>query len=68
MASVAQWVGVLSQQPKGCGFDPSSGHMPGLQGVFKMQLINVSRSKRCFSTLLSLSHPLSLKINKQFLQ
>ena len=28
---VAQLVGALSHTPKGCGFDPQSGHMPRLQ-------------------------------------
>lgn len=44
MAGVVQWVGVLPHQPKSCGFDLVSGHMPGLQDVFKMQLIDVSLS------------------------
>ena len=31
LASVAQLVGALSCKPKGCGFDPQSGHIPRLR-------------------------------------
>ena len=30
LAGVAQWIGVLVCEPKGCRFDYQSGHMPGL--------------------------------------
>ena len=53
-------VGVSACTPKGCGFDPGSGHIPRLwpsQSVCRRQLINVSPS-------LSPSLPLSLKALK----
>ena len=48
---VAQLVGALSHTPKGCRFDPWSGHIPKLWlwSSVGVQLIDVSLSHRCFS-------------------
>ena len=58
----------LSQEVKVCWFDSWSGHMPGLwvKGHCERQPTNVPLSHWCFSPSLSLSLPLSQKINKIF--
>ena len=64
LAGVAQLVGASSHKPKGCRFDPWSGHMPGLRvgspvGACKRQPIDVSLTSMFVSLPLSPSLPLS---------
>ena len=69
LASVAQWVGHRPSKRKVSGLIPSQGICLGCrQGprlvVHLRQPIDVSLSHWCFSLYFSLSHFLSLKINK----
>ena len=50
--------------PKGHGFNSQSGHMPGVQARSPVAGTRGATTHWCFSPSLSLSLPLSLKINK----
>ena len=63
MANVAQLVGAPSHLPKGCRFDPQSGHLPWLQ--VRSPLGQVQEANQ--SVFLSLPYLLS-KINKHLLR
>ena len=63
---VAQLVGASSYTPKGCGLNPQSGHMPGLQARSPVGGVQEA-TDQCFSLtsmFLSLSFPLSSPLTK----